>query len=207
MPNRRVTSAIALTMLAFGACGGGRSRVLVPPQLDLAPYQSVGLVLFTVENAKGSLHELATARFAEEVLGAQRIEVLELGDESPLLRETGQTRYGAAQARAIGEEHGVPAVFFGHLVVSNVKPAASLADLARFRAEVDVSLSVRLMSAESGGTLWSRSSRATAPVGQLTLNGGIPDFGARDPNEAYGELVDVLVRDVTRDMRATWVRR
>jgi hypothetical protein len=39
------------------------------------------------------------------------------------------------------------------------------------------------------------------------LNGGIPDFGARDPNEAYGELVDVLVRDVTRDMRATWVRR
>lgn len=196
--------AFAFTTLAL-ACGG--SRVRVPPQLDLAPYQSVGLVLFTVENAKGSLHELATARFGEEVLGAQRVEILELGDQSRLLQETGQIRYAAAEARAIGEEHAVPAVFFGHLVVSNVRPAASLGDVARLRAEVDVSLSVRLLSTESGGTLWSRSSKATGTVGQLTVSGGIPDFGARDPNEAYGELVDVLVHEVTRDMRPTWQRR
>ncbi len=199
------TSVLILSATALTACGG--SRVLVPPQLDLVPYRQVGLALFTVENAKGSLHELATARFAEEVLGAQRIEVLELGDQSRLLQETGQRRYGAAEARAIGEEHGVPAVFFGHMVVSNLKPSASLADIARLRAEVDVSLSVRLMSTESGSTLWSRTSKATGTVGELTLSGGVPDFGARDPNEAYGELVDLLVHEVTRDVRPTSQRR
>jgi hypothetical protein len=29
----------------------------------------------------------------------------------------------------------------------------------------------------------------------------------RDPNEAYGEMVGTLVRDVTRDLRPTWVKR
>ena len=45
--------------------------VLVPPRLDLVPYGRVGLVTFTVENAKGTLHEFATRRFEEAVLQAQ----------------------------------------------------------------------------------------------------------------------------------------
>jgi len=60
---------VLLLLTAFAACGG--KRVLVPPRLDLMPYGRVALVIFTVENAKGSLHEFATQRFAEEVLAAQ----------------------------------------------------------------------------------------------------------------------------------------
>jgi len=40
-------------------------------RLDLQPYGRLGLVTFTVENAKGSLHEFATERFAEDMLAAQ----------------------------------------------------------------------------------------------------------------------------------------
>jgi hypothetical protein len=199
-------SAAVLAALASTACGGG-TTVQVPPELDLTQYQRVALVMFTVENAKGSLHELATERFAEQMLDAQRIEVLELGDQSWLLAETGQRRYGPAEARAVGKEQGVSAVFFGHMIVSEVKPTASLSDLARVGAEVDVSLSVRMLSTESGATLWGSSSEATGKVAEMVFDGGIPDFGARDPSEAYGELVDVLVHDVTRDMRPTWVRQ
>src|SRR5207253_8265366 len=68
-----------LVLLVVSGCGGGRRSVLVPPRLDLQPYGRLGLVTFTVENAKGSLHEFATARFSEDMLSAQPgIEVLEL---------------------------------------------------------------------------------------------------------------------------------
>ena len=49
---------LVLALLAAGC--GGATRVLVPPRVDLRPYGKLGLVTFTVENAKGSLHEYAT---------------------------------------------------------------------------------------------------------------------------------------------------
>src|SRR4029077_10183483 len=54
-----------LVLLVVSACGGGRRSVLVPPTLDLRSYGRLGLVTFTVENAKGSLPEFATERFSE----------------------------------------------------------------------------------------------------------------------------------------------
>src|SRR5256886_11870073 len=51
-----------LVLLVVSGCGGGRRSVLLPPRLDLQPYGRLGLVTFTVENAKGSLHEFATER-------------------------------------------------------------------------------------------------------------------------------------------------
>src|SRR2546425_7532326 len=79
-------SALAsILVLLAAACGG--NKVLVPPRLDLRPYGKLGLVTFTVENAKGSLRQFATERFAEEMLAAQPgIEVLELGPLDSELR-------------------------------------------------------------------------------------------------------------------------
>jgi hypothetical protein len=79
MTGSRSASAVTLVLLAAAAACGG-NRVLVPPRLDLRPYGKLGLATFTVENAKGALHQFATERFAEEMLAAQPgIEVLELG--------------------------------------------------------------------------------------------------------------------------------
>ena len=195
-----------LLLTALVACGGG-TTVMVPPRLDLVPYERVALVTFTVDNAKGTLHEFATQRFVEEMLTAQTVEVLELGDMIWLLDETGRTRYGPAEARFIGEDHGVPLVFVGHLVVSNVKPSASISGIPRVGADVDLSISVRLLSTESGATVWSRSAEGTAMVGEIAFDGGIPSFGGRDPKDAYGDLVDPLIYEITRDMRPTYERR
>src|SRR3989442_1622061 len=105
----RSSGALLLILLAAG-CGG--DKVLVPPRLDLRPYGKLGLVTFTVENAKGSLHQFATERFAEEMLAAQPgIEVLELG---PI-----DSELDAARAQQLGKERGVAAVFAGHLKVTN----------------------------------------------------------------------------------------
>ena len=191
------------------ACGGGSHSVLVPPRLDLEPYGRVGLFTFTTDNAKGSLDELATERFSEAALNGQsHIEMLELGTVDTLLQRVGETEFGPAAAQAAGKEHHVPGVFVGHLVVSNVKPSGGLLGIASgfVQATVSVQLSVRLLSTESGGTLWRSSSQASEKVGGLAIVNGEPHFSAKNPNDAYGHLVDQLVYAVTRDLRPTWQR-
>jgi hypothetical protein len=180
--------------LANLACAS--HRVLVPPQLDLVPYGSVGLVTFTAENAKGALGRLVTRRFEEYVLAAQKgIEVQEFATSD--------------SAAALGGARGVPVVFLGHLKVSNVKPSGGLLGLtlAHVEATLSAELSVELRSTKSGGTLWRASAARTEKVGELSLVGGVPEFSARDPNEAYGHLVDRLVYAVTWDLRSTWVKQ
>jgi hypothetical protein len=53
--------------------------------------------------------------------------------------------------------------------------------------------------------LWRASASATEKVGQLGFSGsGEPYFSAKDPNEAYGHLINYLVASVTNDLRPTW---
>ena len=205
--SRRVSGAAVLAVLASG-CGG--NKVLVPPRLDLHPYGRLGLVTFTVENAKGSLHQYATGQFAEAVLAAQPgIEILELGSVDTLLQRVGEPELGIAAAQALGKQRNVAAVFAGHLKVSNPSPSGGLAELVNphLEATVRVDLTVRLLSAQSGGTLWRSSAWATERVGQVALVGGQLEFGAQDPKVAYGRLVNRLVALVTQDFWSTWQQR
>lgn len=190
----RLRIGAVLTALAAVACAS--HRVLVPPQLDLHPYGSAGLVTFTIENGRGALAEFVTRRFEESMLAAQPgIEV----QEFPI----------ADSGAALGGARGVPVVFLGRLKVSNVKPAGGLLGLSLVHAEATVSadLSVELRSTRTGGVLWRSSAAATEKVGEVAIIGGVPEFSARDPNVAYGHLVDRLVRSVTWDLRSTWVRQ
>jgi hypothetical protein len=186
-------TAVLLTALTGAGCAS--HRVLVPPRLDLTPYGSIGLVAFTVENAKGNLGELVTQRFEEYMLGAQKgLEV--------------QNFSAADSGSALSGARGVPVVFLGHLKVSNVTPRGGLGLMsAHLEATVSAELSVELRSTRTGGTMWRARSAATEKVGQITVLGGIPDFSARDPNDAYGRLVDRLAYSVTWDLRSTWVKQ
>lgn len=195
----RRPAVLPILMAAALAASCGGKRVLVPPRLDLAPRAPVGLVTFTIENAQGSLHELATQRFAEYVLDGQPgIEILELGEQPE--------RVDAAAARRLGQEHGVRSVFVGHIVVSDVRPRVSVSGGLRASAEASVAMTVRLLSAESGGTVWTQSAATRETVAALRVEGGRVVFGADDPEEAYGDLVNRLVFQLTGDFRPTWQR-
>lgn len=189
-----------LVILASVSCGGSRrpprQRVLLPPTLNLVPHRNIGLFVFSVENAKGNLHEFATRRFEEYVLAAQSgIEMREF------------TSADSARVFSSSDSNGVPVAFFGHLKISNVKPSGSLtAGLTPvMQATVTVDLSVWLVNTRSGGVMWRRSSSSTEKVGGISFIGGTPSFSARDPNDAYGRLINQLVYDVTYDVRSTWV--
>lgn len=195
----RVAICFLVLLAAFG-CGGShrppRQRVLLPPTLDLVPHKNIGLFTFSVENAKGTLHEFATQRFEEYVLAAQNgIEMREF------------TRADSSRVFSPSDTSGVPVAFFGHLKISNVKPSGHLtASLSPvMQATVTVQLSVWLVNTRTGGVMWRRSSQSTEKVGGLSFIGGTPSFSAKDPNDAYGRLVNQLVYNVTYDVRSTWV--
>lgn len=197
-------------VVVLGSACASHPRVLVPPRLDLHPYGRVGLVLFTVENAKGSLHQFATERFAEEVLAAQPgIEVLELGSVDTMLQRVGERELGIAVAQEIGKQRGAPVVFAGHLKITNPKASGGIAGLVtpHLEATIRVDLTVRLLNTQSGGTLWRSSAWATERVGHVSISGGVLDFGARDPKEAYGRLVNTLIGLVGQDLWSTWRRQ
>ncbi len=182
----------SFVLLAILGCGGShrpvRQRVLLPPTLNLMPYHNIGLFQFSVENAKGNLHEFATHRFEEYVLAAQT------GIEMREFTSADSSRVFAAAS----DSNGCPVAFFGHWgLTSGLAPVV--------RATVTVDLSVWLMNTRTGGIMWRKSSSSTAEVGGLSFIGGTPSFSARDPNDAYGRLINELVYNVTYDVRSTWV--
>lgn len=194
----RHLAVAALVMLSASACGGGK-RILQDPTVNLGPHSRIGLVTFTAENAKGGLVKLATQRFQEQLLRAQPgIEVLELGALTAPV--------DAAAAKRLGEQHGVRTVAVGHIVISDVKPRIRLIGGMSASTEVTLALSTKLLSTESGATVWARSSVMRETLQQVTLQNGTAIFDAQDAGEAYGEVLNELIWNVTTDFRATWVR-
>jgi len=195
-------------MLALSACGAHYAQV--PARLSLQPYGRVALVTFSTELANSDLSAAATRRFAEELLASQSgVELLELSAADSSLRALASAGDASALAQALGREKNVPAVFLGQLTVSGVKPRGRLSGVGALsvRASVSAELTVRLLSTSTGGTVWRSSAAANGTVGRLAIADRTPSVAVRDPNEAYGEVVDELVRGVTRDLRPTWVRQ
>jgi hypothetical protein len=191
---------LASVTFALAACGGGRQTVVVPPRVELAPLERIGLVLFSVDNADAELGEQATQRFAQHLLNAQwGYELLELGPYE--VEQDGPAR--TELARFLGEEYGLGAVFLGHVEVSDVRPRASFLRGARVGADVTVQLTIRMLAGGSGGTLWTRSARVQDTLAEVSLEGGEVTMGAEHPGEVYGALVNRLLSGVTGDFRST----
>jgi hypothetical protein len=212
--NRAVRPAPARALLAvcgtlaLSACGAHYAQV--PARLDLEPYGRVAVVTFSTEQANKDMSELATQRFAEALLASQSgVELLELSSADSALQALALAGDASALAQALGREKHIPAVFLGQLKVSGVKPRGliSAAGALNVRASVSAELTVRLLSTSTGGTVWRSSSVANGTVGRLALAGQVPSVAVRDPDEAYGEVVGTLVRNVTRDLRPTWVKQ
>jgi hypothetical protein len=181
-------------MVALSGCAAKYSQIA--PRLALQPYGRIAVITFSENNGNRDLSALATQRFAEALLRSQTgFEVLELQPTDSALKDL------AAR--------DVAAVFLGELKVSGVQPHGRLAAPAtlNLNAAVSAELSVRLLAIKSGGTVWRSSSSASRTVGRLATGGRLPSISVRNPDEAYGEVVDDLVAGVTRDLRPTWVRQ
>ncbi len=202
------TGILALPIAALLGCG---SKVMVPPRIDLQQHEILAIIEFSSSN-EGELGPLATQRFMEMARRDQGlVRIVELGPEEVALQKVGAARLDRAAYQALGEAHEVSTLFTGELEVSDVRPAVQIApDLSAMgaAADVDASLTVQMIEAATGASIWSRSATVTMRVGAVSVLGGRDViFDADDPERAYGALVNALVERVTQDFRVSWVRK
>jgi hypothetical protein len=193
--------------VGFAACGGSH-LVLVPPAVDLGAAEPLGLVVFSVQNAKGDLDQIATQVFLQEATRDQKVPVLELGKMDDVLGKIGLKALDPEASRAIGERFKVKAFFVGDIRISKVKPQVDLSGVLngnlRVRASMDIAVTGRLLSTETGATLWTNSAALGGTLGLLNVGpDGVPYFGMRDKDEATMKLLRELMYELTWDFRQT----
>lgn len=212
MNNPFVRLSGIVLVLACSACAPTYHAppVMVPPQIDLKPHELIGVVRFD-STAKGELGPMATRRFTEAARRDQGlVRIVDLGTRDQALQAVGRDRLDTDAVIALGHKYGVKTIVTGELAVSKVRPDVSIDSMLRsgtVTAQVDATLEVLMYEADSGAALWNRSGRATHSVGQVQVWGGKNfAFDARNPDEAYGGLVDELVAQVSRPFQVSWVR-
>lgn len=200
------TIAPLVALVAVAACGRARYEV-IPPAVDLAALDSVGLIVFKAEGAKGDLDAVATQYFLQEVMAAQRVPVVELGPLEGVLADIGRPGLDREAALAIGRKSEVGAFFAGEVKVTKVKPridlAAPLSKSLFARAAFDISVTARLVSTANGATLWTESATRQGTVGSVGMDNGVPVFAVRDQSAAMSEVLREISFQMTWDFRPT----
>jgi hypothetical protein len=197
-------------MLATLGCSK-KVMVEVPPNVDLFTFSAIGMIEFN-SNAEGNLDQFATQKFLQAVQSSQPgVRVIELGEPGPLLESVGHQEMTYEAIKAIGDNYDLDAIIVGNMEVTDVKPRVSLQNIITSMsatADVDASLTARLYETQRGATLWTQSAKGSATVASVGFSSGrLVRFDATDPENAYGELVNGLVHELTRDFRVHYVRQ
>ncbi len=182
--------------------------VSVPPAVNLEPYGTIGLISFSIENAEGQLHEMATQRFLQVITQSQRgTQLLELGTLDEVLDQVNRPSLDQEAVKAIGEYFNVKGIFIGKISVSDVKPQVSIGALVKsmgISASFTISMTSRLYSTASGATAWTDSVRWKDSLANLSLGEDtLPSFNVRDQNETYQNLIEQMIYELTQDFRPT----
>jgi hypothetical protein len=196
---------VFIIMLLFFGCG---PVVIIPPEIDLIPFERVGMISFSLENAEGRLDEIATQRFLQDITFHQRgVQIIELGTIDDVLAKIDKTVIDQEAALAIGEQFDVTSFFYGKISVSDVKPKIDISALLknmRVQAVFNMSVTARFISSETGATLWTDSVHRKDSLAYLSMEQGqIPYFDVREQEATYRELIERLIYELTRDFRPT----
>ena len=201
---------VLLLIVSFGCSGTKHETVTLPPRIDLTQHDTIGVIDFTT-TAKGKLGPLTTRRFTDLARRDQGlVRIIEFGSESEALSSVGESDVSTETLKALGRKHGVKTIITGELTVSEVKPDIRIHSWSSgsISGKVNATLAVELIETDTGASIWSTSARSTRTVGHINVfKDGVFSFDAEDPESAYGELVDSLVAQVTRDFRVRYERR
>lgn len=207
-PIRSLAALLAPLLALSVSCASRPERPAeyVPPRLDLARFETLGIVELS-GNAKVGLGALATEEFVAAVHAAQPgTPVLELG-----ARKGAGDKLAPEAVRELAQRERVDAVFVGEISEGKSNPRVAIDPAfasGSVSSERKAKLTVRLLDGVSGATVWSATSERTIPV--VAMNGAfgaLPNVRTTPADEARAILVRDLVNDVTFDFRPQWVRR
>ncbi len=201
----RKTLLCVFCLLWLLCCG---PYVLVPPEIDLIPFEKVGLITFSLDEAESDLNTLATQRFLQEIMYAQRgVRILEIGTLDDVLHKIDRTKLDPESASLIQEKFGVTAYIYGQLQITEVKPKVDIIGSvqgALVQATFDISVTARMIATDTGVTLWTDSVLKEGNVGSMIMTrGGLPHFDLKDENKEYIQVMEDLIHYLTRDFRPT----
>ena len=196
---------VFVMLLLIPGCG---PKMMIPPEIDLKEYGTVGLIDFSSET-KGKISKFVTQKFLEEISLSQKgARIIELGSQDELLESVQQNKMNPEAVQAIGQKYNVNAIIMGNLEISDVSPKVNISTLVKsmsVKAEVEAKITVRLLETEQGATVWTDSARETETVAHVSIfSGGGAFFDADDPEEAYGDLVRSLVKKITLDLKVRY---
>ena len=174
------------------------------PVIDLTEYGRVGFIDVS-SSTEGEIAKVASQGLVEKIMqiDKNKITVVELGSEEEILRALGRERIDPETIQMIGKKYNVGVIVSSHLNISEVRPHIDISAITEslgVKADVDASLTVKLLETEGGGVLWTDSVEDTQSVASVSIgSGGLFHFDASTPEKAYGELVRNLVRKISRD--------
>lgn len=216
MKPMRLLATVFAAFVFFGTGAGCSSydtvRVPVAPRVDLAQYQTIGLVTFASDKADNDMRSLCTQQFLEAVQYAQPgTRVLELGEESRVLASVDRKKWDVKTLNAVKKKHGVDAVMIGRFEIEKSKPDVNLSTMFKtlsVSSNVNGMLSAKLVETETGATMWTNSAQRTAKVAAAQFDDkGRGGFGASDPKAAWGNMIGCLVTEITEDFRTHYVNK
>ena len=186
-------------------------QVLIPPQMDLAPYRIIGVIEFST-NGEAELRQYVTQNYLQTVQAAQpEVRFLELGSQELVLSKVSGEQLDYEAIKSIGRLYNVDAIMFGDLHLSEPKPKVSLSSTwqsMKVGANVEASLITKLWETDSGAMRWTNSTQGKDSVARLSAStDGNFHFGATDPEDAYGKLIPQLVYANTADFRSRYETR
>ena len=206
MNSRPFLAAAAVLALLAGGCSS--NKVLVPPRLDLNRYGTLGMIQFSSKD-RADLGSDASREFLVQVQSAQPgTPVLELGAEAGVLGAVQRPTLDVEAVQAIGKKYKVDALVVGVLEMKDLKPNVSLGSGVGISASADVegSLSTRILDTKTGATIWTSAASGRAPIARVDVRGGgISGGGTPDASHARGRLVHDLVGRATADFWPHWV--
>ncbi len=209
-------AGFVLLVLLFG-CG---PKLRIPPKVDLARYERVGLISFCC-NAEGNIHHYLTRSFLLALRSHQKqANIIELGDEEEVTQSVQAEEINPEAIRKIGRKYNVDVVITGNLKIIEVRPlfklqrggarpVAGKSQIQGTRACADVkALAIAMLwETEYGGTFWRVSAHGEQMVDQVTvISEQKVIFDAKDPYKAFSDLVNPMIKNLCEDFRVKYVR-
>jgi len=214
--SNQMKSACFILLLALGLVGCSSTvLVKVPPRMMLDPNQTIGIVRFEVEGARGEDHN-ATDKFVEAIQqGQPGVAIIELGSSSEVLNGVGKSQLNGEAAQEIGKKFKVDVVIVGTVRLKESQPKVDVnlnqgfrLDSVRAQIRLDGRLDTKVLSTARGASLWTGSSSRWINLAQVSgSGGGIGSVSLPDQDRQREKLIFDMVSEASSDFQPTWQRQ
>jgi hypothetical protein len=151
--------ALPLLLLFILGCASSRMTVFVNPEFDFSGVERVAVVPFEDFSGDRGMGEYISRVFVTELLAVRAFDVVEPGEVSRFLVSKGVTRTGELtldQMKELGKTLNVQGVIFGTVGESSQSRSGSMSSQV-------ISLDARMVSIETGATVWSSVVASSGP--------------------------------------------